>query len=292
MILKIAAILAIAAAGFALVGQPAPMPPATTAAPEPSSFGAAMVPVLFAYGGWQTAAFVGGEVKDPERTLPRGMVLGVIAVVILYLAVNLACLRVLGAQGLAATPAPAAALMRAAFGETGARVLALGVAASTLGFLSQAMLTAPRVYYAMAADGLFFRAIARVNQRTHVPVRAVVLQGAAATVLALTGEYGRILDTVVSADWIFFGLSAACVFAFRRRDAAGSAAGARVPFHPWTTLAFIAASAWIVVQSLAHDMKNGAIGLGLMLAAWPVFLLWRRLAAPRGARQAETATRR
>jgi len=246
------------------------------------SFGAAMVPVLFAYGGWQTAAFVAGEVKDPERTLPRGMVLGVVGVVILYLAVNIACLRVLGAAGLASTPAPAAALMRAAFGETGARVLALGVAASTLGFLSQAMLTAPRVYYAMAADGLFFRAIARVNERTRVPVAAVVLQGAAATLLALTGEYGRILDTVVSADWIFFGLSAACVFAFRRNDRnAATAPGARVPLHPLTTLAFIGASAWIVVQSLAHDPKNGAIGLVLLLAAWPVYLLWRRLASPR-----------
>jgi APA family basic amino acid/polyamine antiporter len=241
-----------------------------------------MVPVLFAYGGWQTAAFVGGEVKDPARTLPRGMVLGVVGVVLLYLAVNIACLRVLGAAGLAGTPAPAAALMRAAFGDTGARVLALGVAASTLGFLSQSMLTAPRVYYAMAADGLFFRGIARVNARSHVPVRAVVLQGVAATVIALTGEYGRILDTVVSADWIFFGLSAACVFALRRHDmAAGRPASATVPFHPWTTLAFIAASAWIVFQSLAHDPRNGTIGVALMLAAWPVYLVWRRLAVPR-----------
>src|SRR5262249_7526674 len=162
---------------------------------------------LFAYGGWQTAAFLGGEVKDAARTLPRGMVLGVVGVVLLYLAVNVACLRVLGAAGLADTPAPAAALMRSAFGERGAHVLAFGVAASTLGFLSQSMLTAPRVYYAMAADGLFFRGIAHVNDRTHVPVRAVVLQGAAAALVALTGEYGRILDTVVSADWIFFGLS-------------------------------------------------------------------------------------
>jgi APA family basic amino acid/polyamine antiporter len=210
------------------------------------------------------------------------MVLGVVGVVLLYLAVNIACLRVLGAAGLAGTPAPAAALMRAAFGDTGARVLALGVAASTLGFLSQSMLTAPRVYYAMAADGLFFHAVARVNERTHVPVRAVVLQGLAAAVLALTGEYGHILDTVVSADWIFFGLSAACVFGLRRADAlAARPAVAGIPLHPWTTLAFIAASAWIVVQSLAHDPKNGAVGLALMLAAWPVYLLWRRFSASR-----------
>jgi APA family basic amino acid/polyamine antiporter len=283
MVLKIAAILAVVAAGFALAGHPGAMPAVTSAAREaPAGFGAAMVPVLFAYGGWQTAAFVGGEVKDPARTLPRGMVLGVVGVVLLYLAVNIACLRVLGAAGLAGTPAPAAALMRAAFGDTGARVLALGVAASTLGFLSQSMLTAPRVYYAMAADGLFFQTIARVNERTHVPVRAVVLQGLAAAVLALTGEYGHILDTVVSADWIFFGLSAACVFGLRRADAlAARPAVAGIPLHPWTTLAFIAASAWIVVQSLAHDPRNGAVGLALMLAAWPVYLLWRRFSASR-----------
>ena len=291
MLLKVSAILAIVFAGLALAhaapgaaapaaGSGAPPPGAT-----PANFGAAMVPVLFAYGGWQTAAFMGGEVKDAARTLPRGMVLGVLGVVLLYVAVNVACLRVLGAAGLAATPAPAAAIMRSAFGETGARLVAFGVAASTLGFLSQSMLTAPRVYYAMAADGLFFRGIARVDARTRVPVPAVVLQGAAAMLVALTGEYGRILDTVVSADWIFFGLSAACVFALRRRDlrlergaGPGATSPALVPFHPFTTLAFIAASAWIVVQSLAHDPRNGAIGLALMLAAWPAYLLWRRFA--------------
>ena len=283
MVVKIAAILAIVAAGFVLsratggvASTPAAGPAGHAGGEAASGFGSAMVPVLFAYGGWQTAAFVGGEVRDAARTLPRGMVLGVIGVVVLYVAVNVACLRVLGASGLAGTPAPAAALMRAAFGEAGARWLAFGVAASTLGFLSQSMLTAPRVYYAMAADGLFFGGIARVSERTRVPVRAVVLQGAAAVLLALTGEYGRILDTVVSADWIFFGLSAACVFALRRKDeAAGRPAVAGIPLHPWTTLAFIGASAWIVFQSLAHDPRNGAIGLGLMLAAWPVYLLWR-----------------
>src|SRR5262249_19241352 len=124
MVVKIAAILAIVAAGFALsrgAGAAAAAGAAAHARGEAASgFGAAMVPVLFAYGGWQTAAFVGGEVRDAARTLPRGLVLGVIGVVILYVAVNVACLRVLGAAGLAATPAPAAALMRAAFGETGA----------------------------------------------------------------------------------------------------------------------------------------------------------------------------
>ncbi len=280
-LLKIAAILAVVVAGLAVVGAVVapPIPPGELL-PQPAAttgLGAAMVPVLFAYGGWQTAAFVGGEVKNPARTLPRGMVLGVVGVVLLYVAVNVACLHVLGAERLAATPAPAAAVMRLAFGETGARVLALGVAASTLGFLSQSMLTGPRVYWAMASDGLFFRSVARVHPRTQAPVVAVALQGGAAIVMALTGEYGRILDTVVSADWIFFGLAAASLFVLRRRDrTAGRPDAANVPGHPWTTLGFMAASAWIVVQALAHDPKNGAIGMGLLLAGWPVYSLWRR----------------
>ena len=288
MLLKIAAILLVVAAGLAVgMGFGATAIPAATgvapglagaqgASQAPAGFGAAMVPVLFAYGGWQTAAFVSGEIRDPERNLPRGMLLGVAGVVLLYMAVNFACVRVLGADGLAATPAPAAQVMRLAFGETGARILALGVAASTLGFLSQAMLTAPRVYWAMAADGLFFKSVASVHPRTHAPVVAVALQGGAATLLALTGEYGRILDTVVSADWIFYGLSAMALFVFRRRDHAAGRPDAPGSAHPWATVAFLVASAWIVWQALAHDLRNGLVGLGLLLAGLPVYALWRR----------------
>ena len=282
MLVKIVAILAVVVAGGVAVSAGVVSPGNAPAHAGPVSFGAAMVPVLFAYGGWQTAAFLGAEIRDPARTLPRGMVFGVLGVVILYVAVNVACLGVLGTAGLAASAAPAAAVMRAAFGEAGARWLALGVAASTLGFLSQSMLTAPRVYYAMAADGLFFKPVAWVHPRSHAPVVAVALQGIAAVVIALSRSYGRILDTVVSADWIFFGLSAACVFVLRRNDSArGRAGSANVPGHPYTTLAFIVASAWIVVQALVHDPRNGLVGLALMFVGWPVYALWRR--ASRGA---------
>ncbi len=281
MVLKIAAILAVITAGFTVGGalsgaaSGAPIPPPSVA--PVAGFGAAMVPVLFAYGGWQTAAFVGGEVKDPARTLPRGMVLGVLAVIVLYVAVNVACLHVLGADGLAATPAPAATVMRMAFGDGGARWLAVGVALSTLGFLSQGMLTAPRVYWAMANDGLFFRAVAHVHPKSHSPIVAIVLQGVAAALLAVTGEYGRILDTVVSTDWIFFALSAASLFVLRAHDrAAGRPAVPGVPGHPWTTAAFIAASGWVVVQALTHDLRNGLLGLAALLAALPIYALWKR----------------
>lgn len=282
MLLKVAAILAVIVAGFAFASPTAATDIVLAGAASPAGLGAAMVPVLFAYGGWQTAAFVGGEVRDPARTLPRGMVLGVIGVIALYVGVNLACLRVLGAAGLAASHAPAADVMRMAFGENGARWLALGVAASTLGFLSQSMLTAPRVYWAMAADGLFFRGIAHVDARTQAPVAAIALQGVAAVIVALTGEYGRILDTVVAADWIFFGHTAAALFVLRSRDErSGVTAPALWSGHPWTTLAFLIASVWIVVQALAHDPVNGLIGSLLLLAGLPVYAIWNRVAHPR-----------
>ena len=158
MVIKIAAIVGLIVTGlFFAPSAPASggEPPASTALVP--AMGAALVPVLFAYGGWQTSSFVAGELKRPERDLPRGLLLGVTGVVLLYLAVNAVCVRVLGPEGLAATTTPASEVMRRALGETGARAIAVGIAVSTLGFLSQSMLTAPRVYYAMAKDGLFFR---------------------------------------------------------------------------------------------------------------------------------------
>ena len=153
MLLKIAAIAALVVVGFALGGGSLKSGPLLA---QPVSFGllksvgSAMVPIAFAYGGWQTATFVAGEMRDPRRDLSRGLLLGVAAVVGLYLAVNLTCLRVLGPAGLDATTIPASDVMRIALGEWGARWIAVGIAISTFGFLSQSMLTAPRVYYAMA----------------------------------------------------------------------------------------------------------------------------------------------
>src|SRR5207245_10870905 len=129
----------------------------------------------------------------------------VVGVFSLYLAVHVICIRVLGTSGLAATSAPASAVMRTLLGERGARFIAAGIAIWALGFLSQSMLTAPRVYYAMAADGVFFRAVARVSKKTQVPVVAIALQGAVAIIITLSGTYEQILSYVVSVDFIFFG---------------------------------------------------------------------------------------
>ena len=282
MLLKILAILALVAAGLFFVAGP--VDAAAAAAPPPRSgslllaFGAAMTPVMFSYGGWQTASFVAGEMRNPRRDLARGLLIGVLGVIALYVGVTVACVSALGARGLAATEAPASAVMRLAFGQTGATIIAAGIAISTLGFLSQGMLTAPRVYFAMAADGLFFRRVAWVSPRTQAPVVAVVLQGALSLLIALTGTYEQILSYVVAVDWVFFGLTAGTIFLFRRRGGADDG-GSRIPGHPLTTALFIAAAALIVISTVLDAPADSAVGLGIMLTGLPVYLLWRRRAA-------------
>jgi APA family basic amino acid/polyamine antiporter len=283
MVLKIVAILGLIAAGLVFLGPDGARATATPPAPRTGSlllaFGAAMTPVMFSYGGWQTASFVAGEMRNPRRDLARGLLIGVTGVIALYVGVTLACLHALGADGLAATTTPASSVMRLAFGERGATIIAAGIAISTLGFLSQGMLTAPRVYFAMAADGLFFRSVARVSPRTRAPVAAVALQGVLSLLIALSGTYEQILSYVVAVDWVFFALTAGTLFVFRRRVDADADGGARVPGHPLTTALFIAAAALIVLATVLEAPVDSAVGLGIMLTGIPVYLLWRRRAA-------------
>ncbi|MFL5384508.1 MAG: APC family permease [Longimicrobiaceae bacterium] len=279
MVLKIVAIAALVAAGLFFAGRPPEAVQSAVPAGRDTllSFGAAMTPVMFAYGGWQTASFVAAEMRDPRRDLARGLVMGVLGVIALYVAVNVACVLALGAGGLAATPAPASAVMRAAFGAHGASLIAVGIAVSTFGFLSQGMLTAPRVYFAMAEDRLFFRGVAWVDPRTRAPVVAIVLQGALALLIALSGTYEQILNYVTSVDFIFFGLTALTVFVFRRRGM-GDAEDARIPGHPVTTALFAAGCAAIVAATVYNYPANSAVGVGIMLAGIPAYLLWSRSA--------------
>jgi basic amino acid/polyamine antiporter, APA family len=286
MVLKIVAIIALIVCGLLLAG---PSSGLVTQSPglldQPISFdfltavGVAMVPVLFAYGGWQTATFVAGEIREPKKNLPRGLIIGVTGVVILYLAVNVVCLRVLGTAGLAGTTTPASDIMRLALGDAGARAIAAGIAISTLGFLSQGMLTAPRVYFAMAEDGLFFKAVGRLNPKTHVPIVAIALQGLLAIVIALSGRYEQILNYVVSVDFIFFGLTAICIFVFRRRkehdDEAGKNAITRVPGHPVTTGLFVVICWLVVINTVYKYPENTLIGLAILFAGIPAYFFWR-----------------
>ncbi|HEX8129151.1 MAG TPA: amino acid permease [Pyrinomonadaceae bacterium] len=285
MVLKIAAIAALVFCGWWFTADA----PGITNAPalrEPLSFdllvamGAALTPVMFAYGGWQTTSFVAGEMRDPRRDLARGLLFGVAGVVLLYTAVSFVCVYALGAEGLAQTTTPATSVMRRALGERGATLIALGITISTLGFLSQSLLTTPRVYFAMAEDGLFFRRIAEVNARTRVPVFAIALQGAFAIIIALSGRYGQILNYVVSVDFIWFGLTGLSLFIFRRRIAHGddtaAAAMFKVPGHPYTTALFVGAC-WLVVLSTVYKYPlNSAIGFLIVGAGVPACYYWLR----------------
>ena len=296
MVLKIIAIVALIVCGLLFVDAQAGAKGDAVAAGlfnAPVSFdlltsiGAAMVPVLFAFGGWQTASFVAGEIREPRKNLPRALVIGVTGVVVLYLAVNFVCLRVLGVSGLAATSTPASDVMRFALGETGARAIAAGIAISTLGFLSQGMLTAPRVYFAMAKDGLFFKSVGRLHPKTQVPVIAIALQGLLAMVIVRSGSYADILSYVVSVDFIFFGATAACIFVLRRRakvqsadDADETERGRRitnVPGHPITTALFIAICWLVVLNTIYRFPGNTLIGIALLLAGIPLYFLWNWL---------------
>jgi APA family basic amino acid/polyamine antiporter len=260
MVLKILAIAALVVGGLAVprhsetgIGQVVSI----------RSVGGALTPVLFAYGGWQTASFLSGEMKNPRRDLARGLILGVGGVVILYVAVNWICVRALGPHGLAQTPTPASAVMTSAFGAAGGRLVAAGIAISTLGFLSQSMLTAPRIYYAMARDGVFFSAIGTLYERTQAPAAAIVLQGTLAAVIALSGRYDQILNYVVSIDFIFFGLTGAALL---RRSGSSQ--------HPLATLFFVAACWITVLATFVKSPGTSFIGLGILAAGVPVYFLW------------------
>ncbi|MGI8820528.1 MAG: APC family permease [Chthoniobacterales bacterium] len=270
----IAAIAVLIVCSFFVPGVSRPALPLETAPVSIFTLGSAMTPILFAYGGWQTSSFLAGEVRDPRRTLPRGLILGVLGVIAVYTGVNFAYLRGLGAAGLANTGTPASAVMSAVFGLAGARFIAAGIAFSAFGFLAQSMLTAPRVYFAMAEDGVFFRSVAWVYPRTRVPVIAIALQGVWAMAIALTGTYAQVVNYVVAMDCIFFALTAACLFVLRRRDPSGGAF--RVPGHPWTTMLFILAELLVVVSTFAHDPTRSFLGLGIALAGLPAYLFWRR----------------
>jgi APA family basic amino acid/polyamine antiporter len=277
MLLKAAAIAAMVILGLWLGGgeiHPLPLLDRPVSFGLGRAIGAAMIPVAFAYGGWQTASFVAGEMRDPRRDLARGLLAGVIGVVLLYLAVNFVCLRVLGPAGLAATRTPASAVMRAALGERGAQWIAVGIAISTLGFLSQGILTAPRVYYAMACDGLFFESVGRLSPRTGAPILAIALQGLLAAVIALSGRYEQILNYVVSVDFISFGLTAAGLFVLRHR--ASSPRLNLTPGHPYSTALFVTACAGIVASTIVSYPANSAIGLIILLAGIPVYWFWSR----------------
>ena len=286
-VLKLAALAALIVVGLLVVLPGSAAASAATHAPAGGVFiaiGSALVPVLFTCGGWQQTNFIAEEIIEPEKNLPRALVLGVVIVVAVYLLANVAYLRVLGVTGLAASRTPAADVMSRLVGPFGDTLIRAGIAASTFGFLNLVILVTPRVYQTMAADGVFFPWIAKLHPVYRTPTWAIGVQAAWAIVLTLTKSYAQLNDYVVFGDWIFFGSTVATLFVYRARERRGEgvAPAFRTPGYPVLPVLFILAAIYVVASSVGQNLKNAGIGTALLLLGVPVYLFWKAKGAARG----------
>jgi basic amino acid/polyamine antiporter, APA family len=284
-VLKLAALALVILVGLLTqAAVPAAAAVAAPAAPTTpwaifTALGAALIPVLFSYGGWQSTNFIAGEIRDAQKQLPRALLIGVGIVVVVYVLANVAYLRVLGVTGLAASQASASAVMRVGLGPTGGSIIAAGIMVSTFGFLSVVILTAPRVYQTMAADGLFFASVAHVHPRYRTPAVALVFQAVWAIGVLLTGSYDELVNYVTFGDWLSPRPTPPPLFvSLPPPPAAGSSAvrpSFLSPCYPWPPLLFCLAALYVVVSALGTNPKNSLLAAGLILLGIPVFAIWR-----------------
>ena len=236
----------------------------------------AMVGVLWSTGGWQHATYASAEVKNPRRTLPLAMIIGTASVTLIYLLVNVAYMFLMTPAEIAASPRVAADAVSRVLGSGGGALISLAIFVSTFGVVGIYTLTAPRIYFAMANDGLFFERVAQVHPRFHTPAFAIVAQSLWAVVLILFwGTFENLISYVVFTDWIFFGLAAASVFVFRRRQPNAERLSP-VPLYPLPPLFFVAMSAWFVAVTLVQRPAQAWAGLAFLALGVPVYFYWKR----------------
>jgi len=239
-----------------------------------TGMGLAMIGVLWAYEGWQYGTFNAGEVIDPRRNFPRAFLIGIVTLIIVYILANLAYVAALGPTQAAATDRIAATAMTAVAGPVAGKVIAIVIMISVLSAANSTILSAPRVYYAMAADGLFFRRLADIHPRFGTPAFAIVVGSVWSAVLVLTGTFEQLLTYVVFTGWIFYALAAASIFVYRRRNPAADRPYS-VPGYPLTPLLFILSAVALVGNTVVAAPQDAAIGSGIILLGVPVYLLWR-----------------
>ena len=247
---------------------------AGTAAPstsfDPRLFGLALISALWAYDGFADVAMTAGEVRDPIRTLPRAIVVGTLAVVSIYAAANVAYLYVNGIDRMVKSTLVAADTMQALVGSVGVAFISVVVMLSTFGTLTGIMLTAPRVFFAMADDGLFFKQLTYVHPRYHTPVVAIVLAGALGVAFVLTRTFEQLADTFVVSIWPFYGLAVAGLYRVRRRIPE-RARPYRMPGYPLLPAVFIAGVLYLVGSALVSDPIWTSLTFGIVLAGIPVY---------------------
>ncbi len=239
-----------------------------------SGIGLAMLGTLWAYEGWQYVTFSAGETRDAQRVFPRGIVVGTVALIGVYLFANVGYIAALGPANAAASDSIAADAVGALFGPLAAKLIAATILVSMFSAANGLTLTAPRVYYAMARDRLFFRRVATLHPRFGTPTFAIVSSSAWAMLLALSGTFEQLLTYVVFTGWIFYALGALSIFGYRRRwpDAPRPF---RVPGYPWTPLLFVASAAAIVLNTLATTPSRALLGLAIVSLGVPAYLVWR-----------------
>jgi basic amino acid/polyamine antiporter, APA family len=239
-----------------------------------SGIGAAMIGVLWAYEGWQYVTFSAGETRDPQRTFPRGISIATAALVVLYVLANLGYIAALGPQAVAASNRIAADAGISVFGPIAGRIVGLLILISIFSAANGIMLTAPRMYFAMARDGVFFKRLAIVHPTLGTPAFAIIAIAIWAAVLASTGTFEQLLTYVVFTGWIFYGLGALSVFVYRRREP-NAPRPFRVPGYPLTPVLFVASAAALVLNTLVTQPMRAAAGVIAVLIGTPAFFAWR-----------------
>ena len=274
-ILKLAAITVLVVTGLAFAGTGTTQALATSPTEVTGSLAGALLPVLFAFSGFSYLNNLAGEVRDPQRTLPRALVVGMLVVITAYVLVNYAYLAVLGHDGLANSHAPAADVMSRVFGAAGAKLIAVGIAISTLGFCNITLVAGARVLQVMGQDGLFFSSVARLHPRYRTPNIALMMLSAWAIVLVLAANYGQLLDFATFGDWAAYAVTIATLFWYRRRSKERPVFA--TPAYPLLPLLFLVAVIGVVVAySLDKPLSAGVVCL-VVLAGLPVYAVWRRL---------------
>ena len=274
--IKVLAILGVSGVMFALgTGDTLVAAPHAVTPASASGVGLSIISVLWAYEGWQYVTFVSAEAKDPQRSLPRAITLGTVMLIAIYLIANFAYLKALGPARVAASERVAGEAVAAVMGPAAGWLIAAAIIVSMYSAAHSTVITAPRVYFAMARDGLFFRRLTEVHPRYGTPSIAIISSCVWAIVLALTGTFEQLLTYVVFIGWIFYALGAAAVIALRikRPDAVRPF---RVPFYPLTPVLFVLAGAVIVLNTIVTQPVQSAIGIAVVLAGAPAYLIWRK----------------
>lgn len=276
---KVAGAMIIVSSAF-LLGKPHAAVAAGAPAFSLSSFGVALIACMLAYDGWVQLSFVAGEIRDPQRNVLRALALGSAGVIVIYLLANLAYLRVLSIPEIAASEHVGATAAEQVLGAAGGKLVSAIILVSILGTLNGCFLTTPRVYFAQAADGLFFRRFAEVHPRFQTPSFAIVTQAAWAIVLVITGSYETLVDYALFSMWLFYGLMVAGVMVLRRTQPE-VARPYRMWGYPATPLLFLAIAAWFLGNMLVTRPGPSLASLGLTATGVPVYFIWRRPGAVR-----------